>query len=196
MITTLEAEWHERNEKGFSDYGRTSHFKAWWRCSTCQHEWQSTKSNRTSRGSGCPECRKRQARGSNNPKWTGYGEISGRQWLYMKREASQFEITIEYAWELFMIQERKCVFTGVELTMWGKKNGQQTGTASLDRIDSSQGYVEGNVQWVDKRIQHVKRNWSDEDFIALCKEVTLYQTKKILNGKNIPSFEEWKSITS
>ena len=199
-LETLEQEWHERNEKPFSAYGRTSHVRAWWRCSICQHEWECTKANRTSKNSQCPQCRKNNKRGSNNPQWTGYGEIGGRQWLGIQSEATRnrritipFEITIEYAWEIFLAQDRKCKFTGETLTMLGKKNGKMEGTASLDRIDSSKGYIEGNVQWVHKKIQLAKRNLSNEDFIALCQEVASYQTKKELEHRGIPSFREWKA---
>jgi hypothetical protein len=181
-LETLESEWHEGNEKAFSAYGRTSHIKALWRCSKCGHEWQATKSNRVSKGSGCPKCRKQNFKGSSNPKWTGYGEISGKQWSGIRRNSIQpFEITIEYAWELFLIQNRKCVFTGRELTV---------STASLDCIDLSKGYVEGNVRWIDKRLNNIL---PDETFIALCQEVAAYQTKKELEERGIPSFTEWKS---
>ena len=41
-------------------------------------------------------------------------------------------------------------------------------TASLDRIDSSKGYIEGNVQWVHKRVNLMKGNMSTENFIEWC----------------------------
>ena len=202
-LETLEAEWHELNPKPFSAYGRTSHIRALWKCSICNHEWKCSKANRTSGGSGCPECRKLKFRGNKNPKWGGYGEIGARQWFCIETEANRhreipipFEITIEYIWELFLAQDRKCVFTGETISMWGKKDGKMEGTASLDRIDSLKGYVDGNVQWVHKQIQHVKRNWKDEDFIALCQKVAAYQTKKELEQRGIPSFKQWKEITT
>jgi hypothetical protein len=46
-------------------------------------------------------------------------------------------------------------------------------TASLDRIDSSIGYVEGNVQWIYKPLNTMKGTLSNQEFIQLCKEVTL-----------------------
>lgn len=44
-------------------------------------------------------------------------------------------------------------------------------TASLDRIDSSKGYIEGNVQWLHKDINRLKINYSDEDLIQICLEI-------------------------
>jgi hypothetical protein len=92
---------------------------------------------------------------------------------------------------LFLEQNQQCRFTGESLIMWGKRDGTYGGTASLDRIDSSKGYIIGNVQWVHKKIQHVKRNWSDEEFISLCEQVALHQAKKNLAPLMIPSFGKW-----
>lgn len=91
-----------------------------------------------------------------------------------------------------MEQDRKCVFTGKTLTMRGKRNGQYEGTASLDRIDSSKGYIEGNVQWIHKELQHMKRNLEDSEFIRICEEVAAHQKKKKQkSGELPPSFKEW-----
>jgi hypothetical protein len=48
-------------------------------------------------------------------------------------------------------------------------------TASLDRIDSSKGYITGNLQWLHKDINWMKNSFSQEDFIKLCRDVTRYQ---------------------
>lgn len=44
-------------------------------------------------------------------------------------------------------------------------------TASLDRIDSSKGYVIGNVQWVHKTINTMKMDLANSEFIKLCQMV-------------------------
>jgi hypothetical protein len=44
-------------------------------------------------------------------------------------------------------------------------------TASLDRIDSSLGYVWGNVQWVHSVINDLKSNMAQEEFISWCQKV-------------------------
>ena len=138
--------------------------------------------------------------------WTGYGEISGGQWCKIKlestaerrnrrykvaRPALTFEITIEYAWDLFLKQNRKCTLSGEPLTMCGKINGKYTGNASLDRIDSSKGYTKENVQWIDKKLQMVKTKLSDAEFIAICQKVANYQIEKL----GIPSFKKWVTKT-
>ena len=44
-------------------------------------------------------------------------------------------------------------------------------TASIDRIDSKSGYIEGNIQWVHKFINSMKLDHTQEEFIKLCKAV-------------------------
>lgn len=52
----------------------------------------------------------------------------------------------------------------------GVKSGQTS--ASLDRIDSHQGYVLGNLQWVHKDIQRMKSDFSQERFLEVCSAVS------------------------
>ena len=40
--------------------------------------------------------------------------------------------------------------------------------ASVDRIDSSKGYVIDNIQWVYRKINRMKNDVSDMDFVDLC----------------------------
>ena len=44
-------------------------------------------------------------------------------------------------------------------------------TASLDRIDSSKGYTKNNVQWLHKDINIMKRDFPEEKFLFLCKQI-------------------------
>lgn len=100
---------------------------------------------------------------------TGYGEITGDHWGRIKygavRRQLQFDLTIEDAWGLFQKQQGRCVLSGLELSFKPK-------TASLDRIDSSQGYTNHNVQWVHKDINRMKQDFSEERFRELCRLVT------------------------
>lgn len=50
-------------------------------------------------------------------------------------------------------------------------------TASIDRIDNSKGYVEGNVQWVHKEINKMKFTKSDIDFVHFCTLVADHNRK-------------------
>lgn len=114
-------------------------------------------------------------KGKNHKQWKGCGEISGGWWSSkVLRERKQNDrirvpvnITIEYAWELFLKQNSKCALSGIDLFF----DMHEHGTASLDRIDSSKGYEEGNVQWVHKDVNFMKRTYSQEYFVDLCKKI-------------------------
>lgn len=115
-------------------------------------------------------------RGSRHSKWKGCGDISGSWWCgHVLRETKQrtrtripVTIDIKYAWDLFLQQNRKCSLSGVDLMISG---ATQYNTASIDRIDSSKGYEIGNIQWVHKHINMMKRTYDQGYFIDLCKKV-------------------------
>lgn len=104
----------------------------------------------------------------------GCGGIYATHWSSIKKNAKtrnlNFEISVKYAWKLFLSQDKKCALTGVELKFptrcWSKD-----GTASLDRIDSTRGYVRGNIQWVHKEINMMKQQYSIEKFFDWCNRV-------------------------
>lgn len=115
-----------------------------------------------------------------NPHWKGYGGIYRSYWTRLKKGAEArdftFDITIEHAWELFEEQARKCALTGLDIVQpntWSK----QPNDASLDRIDSSKGYILGNIQWVHKDLNCMKMNLEQDYFINLCRLVTEYAKK-------------------
>ena len=101
-----------------------------------------------------------------------YEDISGQYFSHIKIGAKKrnlkFDLKIEDIWELYLKQNKKCVLSGVEIS-FDKIKGKTT--ASLDRIDSSKGYIIDNVQWVHKDINQMKSNRSVEDFCEWCKKV-------------------------
>ena len=75
----------------------------------------------------------------------------------------EFNLTIEYLWNLYITQNRKCAITGSELP--------NILEASLDRIDSSKGYIEGNVQWVTVQANKCKHILSMSELYEFAKKV-------------------------
>jgi hypothetical protein len=119
--------------------------------------------------------------------WKGYKDISGDFWRTLCKAGENkklgFDLDIEYIWSIFEQQNGQCALSGLPIfleTSLGSlsKSGFQRRTASLDRIDSSKGYLRGNVQWVHKEINQMKSNRTEEDFIRLCEAVTLFQASK------------------
>ena len=69
--------------------------------------------------------------------------------------------------ELEAIGEGKCFYTG-RLMVTTKDSPD---VISLDRTDSSLGYIDGNVRWVCKIFNLAKSNYSVEYFIQFCLDV-------------------------
>jgi len=117
--------------------------------------------------------------GKNHNQWNGVGEMSGAFWYnHVVRSANggkgrrkiELTITKEEAWQLFLDQNKKCKLSNVEIK-FPSKSKDRSWTASLDRIDSSKGYVIDNVQWLHKDINMLKRTYSQSRFIELCQFV-------------------------
>lgn len=79
------------------------------------------------------------------------------------------EITPKNIWDLFIKQNRLCALSGIEICFGKTRKG--VNTASVDRIDSSLGYIISNIQIVHKKINQIKMDLSQDDFIDLCVHV-------------------------
>lgn len=116
-------------------------------------------------------------RGNKSKVWKGIGDISGTHLKKIRRQAKErnlpFDLTKEYLWDLFLKQERKCALSGIELHFASDSCFSDT-TASLDRIDNSLGYVEGNVQWVHKSVNYMRGQMDIESFVRACRMVSEY----------------------
>lgn len=88
-----------------------------------------------------------------------------------KRRCKEFNLTLEYLKELWEKQEGICPYTGIKLNLaeYNKNHNNYIYTASLDRIDSSKGYIIGNVQYISIAINFMKNSMSHEETIKLCK---------------------------
>lgn len=121
--------------------------------------------------SGCTKCVGR-PKGSASKNFKGHGELSLTKWTQIKTGAAsrghKVNISIEDAWNLFEKQKRICALSGRSLEM---DTTVKKGTASLDRIDSSRDYEEGNVQWVHKTINIMKNTLDQDEFISFCRDV-------------------------
>lgn len=113
--------------------------------------------------------------GNQHPEWQGCGELSKHLYNTYKHSAIDrgldFDISIEYLWELFLEQDRKCALTGWEIYFPQSYKENKNKTASPDRIDSSKGYVKGNIQWVHQDINYLKSNTDNNYFIKICQAV-------------------------
>lgn len=75
----------------------------------------------------------------------------------------EWSLDFEDLADLLIEQDFSCALSGLPIQAMDVSSN-----ASLDRIDSSKGYVEGNVQWVLSEINMMKQQYSQERFIELC----------------------------
>jgi len=104
---------------------------------------------------------------------------------YLKRKAKErsleFTVTAQELWDLFNKQNGKCALSGVDITLTTVINSQHNldrakMTASLDRIDNSKSYTIDNVQWIHKVLNHMRRQYSIDEYVKWCKLVAEYNS--------------------
>ena len=95
------------------------------------------------------------------------GELTLNRFSKLKKSAEKrnivFDLNIEYLWELYINQNKICKITGDIIDDFSK--------ASLDRIDSSKGYIKGNVQWVTQQANLSKHIMTMNELYEFCKKV-------------------------
>jgi len=121
---------------------------------------------------GC-ECR---AKEKNMSRVNSVGDLSDTLYGRFKKGAKVrnlvFDVEKEYLWKLFVEQGKKCALSGLPLTIEksvSRKKGEPNIDASLDRIDSSKGYIVGNLQWVHKDVNKMKQNLTEKRLRELCR---------------------------
>ena len=121
------------------------------------------------RGS-CKTCRV-YTTGSSHNSWKGSGNIPGRLINRIKFNAKNrgipFHVSNQQLWDLYLAQDKKCAITGIDLHFDTEKINSGF-ISSLDRIDSTLGYVEGNLRWIYTPLNVMKNCYSDEYFYILC----------------------------
>lgn len=118
----------------------------YWLCKCdCGKEWPVLENNILTgrvKSCGCGKFKKQKFHSS----WKGYQDIGRKYWNQCINKAHmrnlEFNISIEYAWNLFIQQNKKCALSGIDIGFDAWKKNQSAQTASLDRIDSSKGYIE------------------------------------------------------
>ncbi len=98
----------------------------------------------------------------------------------VKTHGRECTITLEYLRELWEKQGGLCPYTGWQLdnpetTPHWNSHKLHPRTASLDRIDSSIGYIPGNVQFVSVMANFAKRDFKEEELLEFCQSVINYR---------------------
>lgn len=92
--------------------------------------------------------------------WHGGGSQVGKE----------YNITIEHLEELWISQNGICALSGILMTnIIGE--GYKEINCSVDRINTNEGYMIGNMRLVCNKVNTMRNNYTDENFIWFCKKI-------------------------
>lgn len=87
------------------------------------------------------------------------------------KKGLDFDITPEYLMELYTNQNGLCYYSGMKMEIAIKGNINNYNTLSIDRIDSSKGYVKGNIVLCCDCVNTMKMKLTTNEFLTICKNV-------------------------
>ena len=88
-----------------------------------------------------------------------------------RKRFKECTITLDDLQEQWNKQNGICPYSGIQLVIptYQYNHNNPIFTASVDRIDSSKGYIPGNIQFVSTCINYLKNTMSDKDTRFICK---------------------------
>jgi hypothetical protein len=105
-----------------------------------------------------------------------------------KRRTKQVSISLRDLKDQWEKQEGICLITGNP--MFHPEKGENHGsTASLDRIDSSIGYVPGNIRFVCMWANIARRHEDDRELIAWCKMVVEHADRHVADLREFVNYD-------
>jgi len=87
-----------------------------------------------------------------------------------KKRHLKFELEAKDVWNKYVAQDKKCALSGVDISFDGNV------TASIDRINSSLGYVVGNIQIVHKQVNLMKHVMDNNELLEWCRLILDYSS--------------------
>ncbi len=138
-------------------------------CLNCKQERQSLRRY----GFNCKRCaldkRKRDRRNHIKPMKKWMGELL-RTLKYRSKESC--DLSINFLIKLWTQQKGKCFYSNLPLAEPVYGSGRNVYRASLDRVDSSKGYVKKNVVWSLWICNAGKSDFPVEKYLDLCEIVS------------------------
>jgi hypothetical protein len=113
-----------------------------------------------------------------HPEWAnhvqGLNELVTNSRKRARKMNFEFSITLIDVVDLWLEQEGLCALTRIELA-WqgGTLQDRNPLRASIDRIDSAQGYIRGNIRLACHWANNAKSTYSDELFRMMCEQTVL-----------------------
>ena len=134
-----------------------------------------------------PEVKERKKEYASRPEYKKYKKEYQKNWgqsfegklsivkSRSKKKNLEFNLTIEYLKSIYP-KNNMCPLLNIPLD-W-KSSHKHPNTPSLDRIDSSKGYIKGNVQWVSWRANQLMSDATPDELLMLAQNY-----KKVYNQK-------------
>jgi len=154
---------------GYSHYDNEHHWNV--KCSGCNKEYIRRAGQLVNKRSfGCQSCNAFER--EKYSFWEGIDGVSKQYLTRLSFRKKEVTISLQDLVDQWKKQHGKCAYSGVDLVLVRKDTAWTKSTASIDRIDSSKGYVPNNVQWVHKRINTMKNDMNEQEFISWCTKVS------------------------
>jgi hypothetical protein len=91
------------------------------------------------------------------------------------RNRWEYDIDPEFLSELWKKQNGKCAYTGITMILPESKKRfckyRSIEKASLDRIDTTKGYLKGNVEFVCQGINFAKHDYSKQEVMSFIQKI-------------------------
>jgi len=95
-----------------------------------------------------------------------------------KRKHYGCDLTVEFLKQLWDRQGQICPFTGWTMILPQDTNGwkeNNPANASVDRIDNSEGYTQGNVRFICLIANYARNRFTDQQLFNFCRSVVKKQ---------------------
>jgi hypothetical protein len=94
-----------------------------------------------------------------------------------KGKKLQCDVTIEVLTQLLRAQDMKCAVSGLPFDLTANLDRKHTRNPfgpSIDRIDNSKGYIQGNVRIVLSAVNYGINEWGEDQYRTICSAVARY----------------------
>jgi len=153
---------------GYSHYDNEHYWNV--RCCGCDNDFVRRAGQLVrGRSSGCQSCNSIER--EKYSFWEGIDGISKQYLTRLTFRKKEVSVSLQDIADQWNKQQGLCAYTKIPLELVKKDSSWSKATASIDRIDSSKGYILGNIQWVHKRINTMKNDMTEVEFINFCKLV-------------------------
>ena len=189
---------HCHKEKKLSDFGTSKHkcngLLSWcrqcykernkklysYKCVECGDAFKRTNVVDETGDNRCNLCSKHKImreHGGNTVNYTGTKNFAGKTYSAWKASAKkrgyEWNLTKEMVEKKYEEQDGICALSGIIMEPKTKSPYRP----SIDRIDSSKGYVNGNFQFICSMVNVMKNKFDEENFIRMCYLIGIYSKK-------------------